>query len=567
MTHQNKKQAWFIVAFLVLVTAGTIAAAVLSQGSQTDVSGFVATTVPAIDSSDHVRGNASAKVTLIEYGDFECPACAQWDTIVKQIEANYGSKVRIAFRNYPLTQIHQNAQISAQAAEAAGLQGKYWEMHELLYAKQREWESVPNDQVVASHFDVYARQLGLDVARFNTDIASQAIKDRIARDVKTGYEAKIDHTPTFFLNESQIPNPDGYAPFATILDNAIASGSGAAFDRMATTGEKLKGDIGDLLMRRFGTAEMICLPQASAFSLAASRLGWSIQDVALVSLHGRALDGIVRHLQPGARILALSWDGETPGKLAKFLSARGMGGSRLAVLEAMGGSHEIRRESTAATFDLAGIAALNTIALEVVANPGATVVPLAPGLDDTMFEHDGQLTKREVRAVTVSALAPRQGELLFREVALEPEVGHHGGDEAAATQFTAPRPGSGDQGHQLVTIHNLSAAEAFVMAEKAGLDAKLMYDVIRDGAGTSRMFEVRGPIMIKRNYLPATMKVDVYQKDIAIIGAFAKAIKTPTPLFTLSKKYYDMAMAAGFDKQDTAAVHEVLRRVARKRRI
>lgn len=120
--------------------------------------------------------------------------------------------------------------------------------------------------------------------------------------------------------------------------------------------------------------------------------------------------------------------------------------------------------------------------------------------------------------------------------------------------------------NHLVTIHNLSAAEAFVMAEKAGVEPKLMYDVIRDGAGTSRMFEVRGPLMIKRNYLPATMKIDVYQKDIAIIGAFAKAIGTPTPLFSLSKKYYDMAMAAGFDKLDTAAVHEVLRRVARKRR-
>jgi 3-hydroxyisobutyrate dehydrogenase-like beta-hydroxyacid dehydrogenase len=91
-----------------------------------------------------------------------------------------------------------------------------------------------------------------------------------------------------------------------------------------------------------------------------------------------------------------------------------------------------------------------------------------------------------------------------------------------------------------------------------------MYNVIKDGAGTSRMFEVRGPLMIKRNYLPATMKVDVYQKDIAIIGDFARTIKTPTPLFTLSKKYYDMAMADGFDKQDTAVVHEVLRRVARK---
>ncbi len=119
--------------------------------------------------------------------------------------------------------------------------------------------------------------------------------------------------------------------------------------------------------------------------------------------------------------------------------------------------------------------------------------------------------------------------------------------------------------NHLVTIHNLSAAEAFVMAEEAGVDAALMYNVIKDGAGTSRMFEVRGPLMIKRNYLPATMKVDVYQKDIAIIGAFAKAIKTPTPLFTLSKMYYDMAMAAGFAKQDTAVVHQVLRTLAKKR--
>lgn len=117
--------------------------------------------------------------------------------------------------------------------------------------------------------------------------------------------------------------------------------------------------------------------------------------------------------------------------------------------------------------------------------------------------------------------------------------------------------------NHLVTIHNLAAAEAFVMAEQAGVDAKLMYEVIKDGAGTSRMFEVRGPLMVKRKYLPATMKTEVYQKDIAIIGAFAKSVRSPTPLFTLSKRYYDMAMKAGFEKQDTAVVHEVLRRVAR----
>jgi L-threonate 2-dehydrogenase len=116
--------------------------------------------------------------------------------------------------------------------------------------------------------------------------------------------------------------------------------------------------------------------------------------------------------------------------------------------------------------------------------------------------------------------------------------------------------------NHLVTIHNLSTAEAFVLAERAGVDSELMYRVIKDGAGTSRMFEVRGPLMTKRNYLPATMKVDIYQKDISIIDAFAKSLRCPTPLFTLSKRYYDAAMAAGFAKQDTAVVHAVLRKIA-----
>ena len=116
----------------------------------------------------------------------------------------------------------------------------------------------------------------------------------------------------------------------------------------------------------------------------------------------------------------------------------------------------------------------------------------------------------------------------------------------------------------LVTIHNLSTAEAFVLAERAGVDPQLMYRVIRDGAGTSRMFEVRGPMMARKNYLPATMKIDVYQKDIAIIKAFAAKLGCPTPLFSLSKRFYDEAYAGGFEKHDTAAVHAVLRTAARR---
>ena len=159
--------------------------------------------------------------------------------------------------------------------------------------------------------------------------------------------------------------------------------------------------------------EFVCLPQPSAFSLAAARMGWPLQDIVLVTLHGRALSGIIRHLQPGARILALSWDSATPRQLAELLATRGMGQSRMTVLEAMAGPRERTRHATASRFDIEDIQPLNTIAIEVVVEPGAAVIPLTPGLDDDLFEHDGQLTKREIRAVTLSSLQPMQGQLLW----------------------------------------------------------------------------------------------------------------------------------------------------------
>lgn len=179
------------------------------------------------------------------------------------------------------------------------------------------------------------------------------------------------------------------------------------------SGDPFHYGVGDLLLRSIPADQTLCLPQPSAFSLAAARLGWSLQEVALVSLHGRALEGIVRHLQPGARILALSWDGGTPAKLAKFLEARGLGASTMTVLEGMAGPRERVRRAVAQDLDFSDVAPLNTIALEIAAAPGATIVSLAPGLDDALFDHDGQLTKREMRAITVSALAPRHGERLW----------------------------------------------------------------------------------------------------------------------------------------------------------
>jgi precorrin-6Y C5,15-methyltransferase (decarboxylating) len=179
------------------------------------------------------------------------------------------------------------------------------------------------------------------------------------------------------------------------------------------SGDPFHYGVGKQLAEFVALEEFLCLPQPSAFSLAAARMGWALQDVALVTLHGRPLHGIIRHLHTGQRILALSWDGTTPLRLAELLTARQMGQSRITVCEAIGGPRERIRRATAARFDIDDIAALNTIAIEVIAEPGAAIAALTPGLDDAFFEHDGQLTKREIRAVTLSALEPRPGELLW----------------------------------------------------------------------------------------------------------------------------------------------------------
>jgi precorrin-6Y C5,15-methyltransferase (decarboxylating) len=158
---------------------------------------------------------------------------------------------------------------------------------------------------------------------------------------------------------------------------------------------------------------MIVLPAPSAFSLAAARLGWSVPDTVLLSLHGRSLDLIRPHLQPGARILVLTSGGDSPAALAQILAQSGFGQSRLTVLEALGGPRERVRSTTAAAFAFGAVDALNTVAIEVEAPPDARILPRTAGIPDELFEHDGQISKREIRAVVLSSLAPRRGELLW----------------------------------------------------------------------------------------------------------------------------------------------------------
>ena len=179
------------------------------------------------------------------------------------------------------------------------------------------------------------------------------------------------------------------------------------------SGDPYHYGIGAVLARHVAPAETMVVPAPSAFSLAAARLGWPLAECTLVSLHGRELDRLRPHLQPGARVLALTSDGDAPAALAGLLAAAGFGSSRLTVLEALGGPRERVRATTAAAFRFGTTDPLNTVAIEVVAAEGARILPRAPGLPDALFEHDGQITKREVRAVTLSSLAPRHGELLL----------------------------------------------------------------------------------------------------------------------------------------------------------
>lgn len=179
------------------------------------------------------------------------------------------------------------------------------------------------------------------------------------------------------------------------------------------SGDPFHHGIGSVLAETIPAQEMAVFAAPSSFTLAAGRLGWALQDCELVSLCGHPVEILLPRLQPGRRLLVLSADETTPRSVARLLAGNGFGASRIAILEAIGGPAERLRECAAGTFDIADAARLNTMGITVAAAPGARVVPLGAGLPDGLFETDGMLTKREIRAVTLSSLAPRAGERLW----------------------------------------------------------------------------------------------------------------------------------------------------------
>ncbi len=174
--------------------------------------------LPQITKEDPTTGTESAKVTLVEYSDFQCPACAAYYPMVKQLLTEYNGKIYFVYRYFPLTQTHQNAMISAQSAYAAGLQNKFWEMHDMLFQTQNSWAS---SQKARETFIDYAKKLDLDINKFKIDLESDKGKNFINDTYSKGLAIGVNSTPTFFLNGEKIQNPRTYNDFKSLIDNEI----------------------------------------------------------------------------------------------------------------------------------------------------------------------------------------------------------------------------------------------------------------------------------------------------------------------------------------------------------
>lgn len=216
------KKAWIIFAAICIVLLGALI--YFSGRNKVDVSNVDANKIQGASEqsgniADHVFGKADSKVVLIEYGDYQCPGCGAAYPNVKQVSEKYKDQVAFVFRNFPLTSLHPNARAAAAAAEAAGVEGKFWEMHNMLYEGQSKWENL-NASERTDFFKGYAKDLGLNVTTFATDLASERINQKISYDQAVGKKINVNATPTFYLN-GQTVEQDTWAN-ASNLDKAVA---------------------------------------------------------------------------------------------------------------------------------------------------------------------------------------------------------------------------------------------------------------------------------------------------------------------------------------------------------
>ncbi|OGV93637.1 hypothetical protein A3B57_02575 [Microgenomates group bacterium RIFCSPLOWO2_01_FULL_47_10] len=170
-----------------------------------------------IVAADH-QTSASASATLVEYSDFQCPACAAYYELVGKLKADLGDRINIVYRHFPLRSIHKNAQLASQAGQAASLQGKFWEMHDLLFASQTKWAEIEDPTAT---FISYAAELGLDAAKFTADLTSQPVIDAVNANYSSGLKFGVDSTPSFFLNGTKMTNPGSYEAFKQLVEDKL----------------------------------------------------------------------------------------------------------------------------------------------------------------------------------------------------------------------------------------------------------------------------------------------------------------------------------------------------------
>ena len=215
------KKAWIIfIAISLLLLGGLI---YLSGQNKVKIDNVKTATIQQpTDASgqigDNVSGNKDAKVILMEYGDFQCPGCGQVHPTIKAVTEKYQDKVAFVFRNFPIPSLHPNARAAAASAEAAGLQGKYWPMHNKIYENQSAWENASTDDRL-NIFASFAQELGLDVTKFKTDFAASRVEQKIKFDQALAREDNVKSTPHFILN-GQVLDQDTYGD-ADKLSSAI----------------------------------------------------------------------------------------------------------------------------------------------------------------------------------------------------------------------------------------------------------------------------------------------------------------------------------------------------------
>ncbi len=200
------KTKWFIFVILTLGFLGFLV--ITTKSSKLDVSNIDANIAQIANDqngniADHIFGNTASKVTLIEYADFQCPGCATINPTIVEIRNYYKDQVQFIFRNFPLSTIHPNAKLAAASAEAAGLQGKYWEIHDKIYEDQANWSNLIGDDRT-NFFKKYANDFSLDADKFLADISSNSINSKINYDYALGVKSGVDATPSFFLNGTKV---------------------------------------------------------------------------------------------------------------------------------------------------------------------------------------------------------------------------------------------------------------------------------------------------------------------------------------------------------------------------